>query len=346
VQAHITSAFICVHLRLNKMAKFVFIAILFVASVVLSFLFSGMEAGVLALSRLRIRQMLRAGNPNARILLDYLERPEDFLWTILVGNTLTNFVAVGLLVYVLQRWLGQWPVLLLVSFLALMFLFYAFCELLPKMLFRLFPNRLTLAIARPFRVIHVVLSPLVKLLAAVSQVFLKKDGRAFMGHLFGSREEMRLVMQESAHGLTSDERQMINRVLDLQNRTVRDIAIPMDKIATINTQTRMGAALKLSQETRFSRFPVWREEGNQRRIVGVVSLRPLVFQAELDAEKPAGDYVKPALYMEENLRLEEALRRMQRSGERLAIVLGHGQREVGIVTLQDILKVIFGEVRL
>jgi CBS domain containing-hemolysin-like protein len=80
--------------------------------------------------------------------------------------------------------------------------------------------------------------------------------------------------------------------------------------------------------------------------VGVLSLRAVMYQAELDLEKLAADYVKPALYLEEDMRLEAALKRMQRSGQRLAIVLGRDKRETGIVSLQDILKVIFGEVRL
>ena len=66
----------------------------------------------------------------------------------------------------------------------------------------------------------------------------------------------------------------------------------------------------------------------------------------VDAGKTAGDYIKPALYLNDEMRLEEALRRMQRSGQRLAIVLGRDQRELGIVSLQDILKFIFGEVSL
>ena len=69
----------------------------------------------------------------AVILHGYLEKPEDFLWTILVGNTLANLAAVGLLAVLLHQWLGNWPILLTVSFLAVMFLFYALCELLPKM---------------------------------------------------------------------------------------------------------------------------------------------------------------------------------------------------------------------
>src|SRR3954464_14187943 len=86
-------------------------------SLVLSFLFSGMEAGVLALNRLRVRQLMRAGNRRAQALHQYLEKPEDFLWTILIGNTLANFIAVGSLVYLLHRWLGQHVVLLVIAFL-------------------------------------------------------------------------------------------------------------------------------------------------------------------------------------------------------------------------------------
>src|SRR5256885_16355439 len=69
------------------------IGVVLALSFALSFFMSGMEAGVFALSRLRIRQLMRAGKLRAKVLHGYLERPEDFLWTILVGNTLANFVA-------------------------------------------------------------------------------------------------------------------------------------------------------------------------------------------------------------------------------------------------------------
>ena len=317
------------------------------ACVILSFLFSGMEAGVLALSRLRVRQLVRAGNPRAVILQGYLERPEDFLWTILVGNTLANLAVVGLSVVLLARGLGGYPALLAAAFVVMLFLFYAFCELLPKMLFRMFPNRLCLAIAGPFRLIHFVLSPLVSLMTRLSRGLLHwTGGRTFTGHLFGSREEMRLFMQESAQGLTSEERMLINRVLDLQNITVRNLTIPMDQVVTVTTATPMSEALRVSQEKNVSQVPVWRGEGSERRIVGMLSLRAALYQTGLDATKPAGDFVKPALFVEEDLRLEEALKRMQRGGQRLGVVLGREQQEIGIVSLQDILKSIFGEVKL
>src|SRR5437660_11426985 len=85
------------------------IVLVIALSLALSFFMSGMEAGVFALSRLRIRQLMRAGKPSARVLHGYLEKSEDFLWTILVGNTLANFVAVSLAVIALHQGFGSRP---------------------------------------------------------------------------------------------------------------------------------------------------------------------------------------------------------------------------------------------
>jgi len=316
-------------------------------SLALSFFLSGMEAGVFALSRLRIRQLMRAGKPRAKVLHGYLEEPESFLWTIFVGNTLANFTAVTLAVVTLFQRFGGRPVLFWAIFWLGGFVFYAFCELLPKILFRTFPNRLCLALVGPFRLVHASLAPLVSVLTRFSHRLLRwSGGRTFTGHLFGNREELRLVMQESAQGLTSEERAMINRVLDLQHLTVGQIATALEKAATATTLTPMDEVLRLCRERNLTRLPVWQDEGNRRRIVGVVSLKTLLYQGDLDVKKTAGDYVKPALYLSEEMRLEEALRRMQRSGQRLGIVLGRDQREFGLISLHDILKFIFGEVSL
>src|ERR1039457_7435257 len=156
----------------------------FTACLAVSFVLSGMEAGVFALSRLRIRQQMRAGHPSAKVLHDYLEHPENFLWTILVGNTVANFLILGWLVAKLHETLGNHRVWFVVVFSAAVFLFYAFFDLLPKMLFRIYPNRLCVTLARPFRLIHLGLRPLVWLVQGVSAVLLHWTGvRAFTGHL-------------------------------------------------------------------------------------------------------------------------------------------------------------------
>jgi putative hemolysin len=290
---------------------------------------------------------MRSGNRRAAVLHGFLENSENFLWTIFVGNTVVNFTVFTLLTWALHRWLNNWPVLELLSFVMAVFLFFIFCELLPKTLFRLFPNRLCLLLAQPFRLIHIVLRPLVALAAWFSrQLLFWTGGKVFTGHLFGTREELRFVMQESSQNLSSDEKTMINRVLDLQNLTVAQIAVSLEKTVTVATDTPMENVLKICHDRNLTRLPVVRKEPGRDRIVGVLSLKRLLYRDDFNLTKTAGDYVNPALYLNDDLRLEEALRRMQRSGRRLAVVLNRDQREIGIISLQDILKTIFGEVSL
>ena len=152
-------------------------------------------------------------------------------------------------------------------------------------------------------------------------------------------------MQDSAQELSSEERGMINRVLDLQKLTVSHVLVPMPRATTVTTETTVADALALCRERGLSRLPVW-SGGNTRRIAGVFNLKSLLYRAEIDLTKAVGEHVKPATFVDADMRLEEAMRHLQRAGQRLAIVLGRDGRELGIVSLQDILKAIFGEVKL
>jgi putative hemolysin len=321
--------------------------LLFIGCLALSFLLSGMESGVFALSRLRVRQQMRAGRRSARVLHRFLENPENFLWTILVGNTVANLLILSWLIRILQRSLEGHRVWFILIFMVMVFLFYAVFDLLPKMLFRAYPTRLCMMLARPFRVIHWLLRPLVWVVESVSGSLLRwRGGKVFTGHLFGNREELRLVMQESAQALTSEERSMINRVLDLQSLTVRQAVTPLSQAATIAAEAPLQQALALCRERKVGRLAISGIRDGQQRIIGLLSLNALLFQSELDPRRPVSDFVKPALFLEEDLRLEVALRRMQRGGQRMAIVMGRDRREIGVISLQDVLKFIFGDVNL
>lgn len=321
--------------------------IAFGAAVGLSVLLSGMEAGVFALSRLRIRHWMREGNPRAAALHRYLESPENFLWTIFIGNTLANLVAVAIGVLWLDRYFSEWPWVQLAGFVTGVLLFYGVCELLPKMLFRLYPNRLCLALTLPFGLVRFILAPVVAPVAVLTRWLLRwTGGQQFTGRLFGNRDELRIVMQESAQGMTGEEKVMINRVLELQNLTVQQAMIPLAKAATVAAGTTVGEVCALAREKGFNRFPVWKTEQGRERIVGLLNLRSLLYDGVRDEKRAAGEFVKPALYLDDDVRLEVALRLMQRSGHRLAIVLGRDRREIGILCLEDVLQVIFGEVKL
>lgn len=317
------------------------------ACLTVSFFLSGMEAGVFALSRFRIRRLIREGNSQARQLYRYLENTEDFLWTIFLGNTLANFLATAATVIVLHEWLGRYHPWFWAIFIPSGLLFYGVCDLLPKMLFRLYPNRLCLLFLRPFRVVHHLLRPIIWLMARFSGLVLRWSGRkSFSGRLFGTREELRQIMQESARQMTSEERGMINRVLDLQTLTVSQVMVPLAKSAGVTTLTPAHEVLSLCRERNITRLPVWREEDGQRRVAGLLNLRSLLYAPQLEAAKTAADFLKPAMYLDEGRRLEDAMQQLQRGGQRLAIVLDHQHKEVGVISLQDILKVVFGDFRL
>jgi CBS domain containing-hemolysin-like protein len=226
-------------------------------------------------------------------------------------------------------------------------LVYGLCDLLPKIMFRLFPTRLCLLLAAPFRFANALLAPLVVLVSWVAQGLVRWSGeRRFTGKLFGNREELRLFVQEASQNLTSEERVMINRVLDLQKQTVSQLTIPLDKAVTVPAPTPMREVIRLSQEKGVTRLPVWQGEGAARRISGILSVRSALYREDFNPELRAENYVRPALYFDEDTRLENALARLQRAGERVAIVLDRNRKEIGLVSLQDILKSVFGEVHL
>ncbi len=312
-----------------------------------SFLLSGMEAGVFALNRLRVRRLARSGKRSAQLLNGFLEKPEKFLWTILVGNTLANFLILGWLLAKLHEWFLGRTGLILTLFAAIVFLFYTFFDLLPKMLFRAHPNSMCLSAARIFRVINFLLSPLVLLVEDASKVLLAwTGGKVFTGRLFGNREELRAVMQESGQALTSDEHAMVNRILDLQHVTVGQIARPLKDVVSVEEKAPMREVLTLAREKSVSRLPVWETRDGRRRIGGLIEIGPLLYREALDLDKPVAAYMTPAVFVNESVRLEIALKLLQRTGQRMGIVLSRERNEVALVTFKDIFRVMFGEVKL
>jgi len=313
----------------------------------LSFLFSGMETGLLSLNRFRLRQLMRAGDRRARLLNRYLAEPEPLLWTVLVGNTIANVSAALLVLSAVHRQWPDRPALFIGAAIALAVILFALGEIVPKTLFGTYPNRLCLLLVRPFRLLKVLLSPLVVLVELVSAVMLRgAGGRAFAGSTFANREELRWLMHESGQGFTTEERAMIGRVMDLEKLTVRSQLVPWDKVISVAADAPMADVMDKAREHRFTRMPVREEKGGRRVVAGLISLKRLLFEAEIDLAKTADDYTTPALFVDESKRLEDVLQLMQKTGHRMAIVQDRRKRSLGIVCLEDILSVIFGEVRL
>jgi CBS domain containing-hemolysin-like protein len=309
-----------------------------------SFLCAGMEAGIFALGRWRIAQQMREGKQRAARLYSYLQNTENFLWTILVGNTLAAFGALWISGVTLINRVPNTPGFWL-GFVLIVFVFYVFCDLLPKMLFRAFPNRLCLLLSAPFRILHLVLSPIVAVIEGLAGLLLRwTGGKIFRGHVFSSRNELRLLMAENSEALTSEERGMINRVFELHNISVRQIALPFGHFPSLPHDAEVAEAVEIFRGSSLNILPVWKDE-KLRRIAGFLNLKKVMYLQPIPLKEKLGRHLMPPLYVDEDVRVQEALRRMQRTGYRIAVIISRDQREIGLITLEEILKVIFGEVK-
>lgn len=315
-------------------------------SLAISFLMSGMETGVFALSRLRVRRLVRAGNRRAAVLQKYLDDPEDFLWTILVGNTLTNLTVVILLVLGFQDVLRDSPILFWWFFAAGGLVFYAVLELLPKMLFRLYPTRLCLLLSQPFRLIHFFLQPVVWVMARFSEWVRRWFGDAsFTGRMFGSREELKMVLEESSAALSKEERRMIGQVINLQSAFVTQVMVAWERVVRVKAEAHASEVWELARESGFSRLPVFQERATGRgKILGVISVMESLYAEARESRRKAQDLARPALFVPQEMRVEAALQLMQRRGQHLAVIVRRDGEPLGIITTRDILAGVFGDV--
>ena len=316
--------------------------ILLIASSVISFIFSGIEAGVYSINRSRIKKQMREGDTRASLLLNFQRDPKNFYFTVLLGNTIANGVFAVVLVLLLKE--ISTGVLFWSLFLLCVFTLFTFCDLLPKKLFSRFPDKLSLTVARPFRAVQITLTPFVRLTQALfGNTLAGAVGPPLAKRLFKNREELKKLMEDSDDTLSDEERTMISQVLRLSERTLGQAAIPLNLSVTASADSPISSVVDLCKDHRIARVPIWKFGGGQRKVVGIVTLKTSLYKEDFDSDKPASEYMQPALFLPADLKVEAALKRMQRSGQWLAIVTSESQKEAGIVSLQDILNVVFSD---
>ena len=132
----------------------------------------------------------------------------------------------------------------------------------------------------------------------------------------------------------------------MQHFTVAQITIPLARTFSVEVNSPLRDAVKIAAEKNLTRLPVFETRDGRRRVAGMLDVTGLLYLEKLPEEKTAGEFMTPALFLDDSTRLEIVLRRMQRAGQRLAIVLARDGREAGVVSLEDILKLMFGEVKL
>jgi len=297
-----------------------------------SVVFSGIEAGILSVNRVRLKHRVKLRDRAALRLNRLLEQPERLLVTVLVVTNLMNIFAITLLTQEFVARLGGWGYPAVLATFLPVYLFGL--ELLPKSLFRRFPYRALAALTGPLRLADLLLSPLHAAGSAVSRMLFKKRP-APERKLFVAREDFKYLTIESERtgALGKEERQMIHNVVDFRAVTARDVMVPLAEVRTIAAQADLTELLDASRATGLERWPVVAAGGE---ITGLV----LVFEIALDGRKrgPLDPYQRRIVKVAENEPAYSVLRKLRAARITMAVVGDPAGKQLGVVTWEDLIR--------
>jgi len=296
-----------------------------------SFVFAGIEAGLLSLDQVRLRHQVKLRN-RAAIALDHLlKKPERLLATVLL---VTNFSDIAGLLILTRRIVNlSGTVGYLVALLVAGPIYLFLLGVLPKSLFRRFPYRALAALAGLLVLTSRLLWPVLELGSQIGRLLFRR--KKATPRLFAAREDLKQLTVESERqgALTPAERAMIHNVVDFRTVKVSDVMVPRAQIVAVHSQTTIPELLHLSATTRVDRIPVLGPDGGA---VGLVD----VFDVLLDPS-PAPElrhYTRRLVSAEESESAYRIIRRLRAARLSLAAVLDKHRQLAGIVTVEDLVR--------
>lgn len=317
--------------------------------VLLNAVFAGSEIALISLREGQIRQLERRGGAAARTLVRLARDPNRFLATIQVGITLAGFLASAAAAVSLAEplvaplgFLGgaAEPVAIALVTVVLSFITLVFGELAPKRLAMQFAERWAMLVARPLDLLSLVSRPAIWTLGASTDLVVRLlggDPRADKEQL--SPEELRDLVA-GHRGLNAEQRLIISGALEIHERTLREVLRPRREVFTLPDDQPTGQARTALAGSGHSRAPVI-AAGELDNVVGVANLRDLTTG---DPALPVAELALPAVVFPTSVRVSDALRRFKSEHQQFALVVDeHGGVE-GIVTLEDLLEEIVGEI--
>lgn len=319
------------------------LTIILVVLIFCSAFFSSSETGMMSLNRYRLRHLVKSGHRSARKANSLLERPDRLIGLILIGNNFVNILASAIATVIAVRLWGDAGIAIATAGLTLVILIFA--EVSPKTMAALHPEKIAFPASYILQPMLKIAYPLVWIINGITNGFLRLFGvnvnDAGNEHL--STEELRTIVHEAGSLLPHRNQSMLLGVLELNEVTVNDIMIPRNEVEGIDLDLEMNEILELLSKTRHTRLPVYR--GDINNIVGILHMRnlaQLIQQGKVT--KPAiMQVVHEAYFVPESTPLQTQLLNFQKHSRRIAVVVDEYGDIEGVVTLEDILEEIVGE---
>jgi len=318
--------------------------LLFIFFVLLSAFFSSTETAFIAVKPHTIDYLEKKGSPGASRVKRILARVDDFLGTVLVGNTLVNAAAASLATSLVSSLVPNKNTAVLLATAGTTVILLLFGEINPKILATRHSTRWSMIISPAVRALITIFSPLVKIFMLPSRLFFR-SGKRVSAELSRARaeEETQALLHSGIKGLPEHRRTMITEIFNLAARPVREIMIPRPRIKAIEASATRAQILETVISEGFSRYPVFR--GRMDHIEGLIYTKDLF--RYLAAEQPfeLSAVLRKPFFVPESAPLEKVLLQMQAKAVQMAFVVDEFGNMEGLVTIEDILEEIVGEIR-
>ncbi len=309
---------------------------------------AGTETALTALGDARARQLRDAGGRRARMLGLWIDHPERVLSTLLIGNTLVSIGAGALsaaIAHDLQGagWSAATSVAVTTILATAVILFFG--EIVPKTIGKRHPVRAALAMIPLVRVAAFLLWPLSAAATRATAAMVRPLGLDAGAAPAVTSEEIEYLIEMGTKEGVLDEvkEELLNSVLEFADRVAKEIMVPRTRMVAIDRDAAPDELFRVITENPFSRMPVY--DGSVDNVVGILLVREIVGEVRHGRPIPLEKFLKPAFFVPEQMKISRLLKEMQRRRTHLAIVVDEFGGTSGLVTLEDVIEEIVGEIQ-
>ncbi|MFG6149079.1 hemolysin family protein [Halobacillus sp. B23F22_1] len=326
--------------------------------IILTAFFVASEFAIVKVRRSKLESKADAGDKKSKLALKLVDNLDDYLSACQLGITIT---ALGLgwlgeptLDHLLQPLIGEaglpaaisHTISFAIAFSIITFLHVVLGELAPKTVAIQKAERITLLVSRPLIFFHKIMYPFIFVLNGSANALVRLFGIATAresGEVH-SEEELRYILNQSFKQgeINRSEYKYVDRIFEFDNRMAKEIMVPRTEMAALDTNDSMKNNIRIMKQNRYTRYPVI--DGDKDNILGVIHMKEFFYD---DIEKMGllKPYIKPVVRVFENIAIQELLVRMQKERTHLAILIDEYGGTSGLVTIEDILEEIVGEIR-
>jgi putative hemolysin len=324
--------------------------LIFLALVIISAFFSACETAFFSLSSTEIERLRSKNDFPSRQIVQLMTYPKKLLITIVIGNTTVNIGAASLAAIltldICRAFNIDLKIGILIDVVVVTFVFLIFSEIVPKMGAVKNAKRLARGFVFPLTIIYYLFFPIASIFYTMTQ-WLTYLFRVDKNKLLMSEEELRSFLDfvEEKGSLEKDEKEMIHSIFEFGETTVREIMVPRIDMVCVPNDIKFHSLLELIRKNLHSRIPVYKEKVDN--IVGILFVKDLLTYLDQAAGKDIDleKLVRPAYFVPGQKKIDELLREFQSQKIHMAIVMDEYGGTSGLVTLEDIIEEIFGDIQ-